>query len=100
MECPTTVSVPLPNTGIRFGASLRFPHGLGCAMWPMVSPAGVEVPQSVGGLCKVLPEDQAPVVQRAPAAAACPADQRLRALPGDEGAVAAARALLHAPPGK
>lgn len=42
-----------------------------------VFPAGVEVSQSVGGLCKVLPADQASVVQRAAAAATRSADQRV-----------------------
>lgn len=43
----------------------------------IVSSVGVEISQSVGGLCEVLPEDQASVVQRSPAAAACSADQRV-----------------------
>lgn len=64
-----------------------------------VFPAGVEVSQSVGGLCEVLPADQASVVQRAAAAAARSADQRVRTLPGAEGPAPAARPLLHTPPG-
>lgn len=38
---------------------------------------GVEVSQSVGGICEVLPEDKASVVQRAAAAAARAAHQRV-----------------------
>lgn len=40
-------------------------------------PVGVEVSQGVGGLCEMLPEDEASVVQRSPAAAAGTADQRV-----------------------
>lgn len=40
-------------------------------------PAGVEVPQGVGGLREVLPADQAAVLQRSAAAAAAAAGQRV-----------------------
>lgn len=40
-------------------------------------PVGVEVSQGMGGLCEVLPEDEASVVQRAATAAACTADERV-----------------------
>ena len=62
-------------------------------------PPGMEAPQGVGGLREVLPEDQAPVVLRAAAAARHPADQRVRPLPRAQGPAAAARPLLHPPPG-
>lgn len=39
--------------------------------------AGVEVSQGVGGICEVLPEDEASVVQRAATAAARPTDERV-----------------------
>ena len=47
----------------------------------------------------MLPEDQAPVVLRVAAAARHPADQRVRPLPRAQGPAAAARPLLHPPPG-
>lgn len=65
-----------------------------------IGPVGVEVSQGVGGVCEVLPEDEASVVQRAPAAAARTADERVRTLPGDERASSAARPLLHTSSGK
>ena len=60
----------------------------------------MEVPQGVGGLCEVLPAHQAPVLQRAAAAAPRTAGQRVREVPRDEGAPAAAPPLLHATPGR
>lgn len=59
----------------------------------------MEVSEGVGGVCEVLPEDEAAVLQRALTAATRTAHERFRALPGDEGAASAARALLHASPG-
>lgn len=47
----------------------------------------------------MLPADEAAVVQRAAAAAAGSAEQRVRKVPGDERASPAARPLLHPPSG-
>lgn len=78
----------VPTTG-----RLRHEH-----LVPPHRQAGVEVSQSVGRICEVLPEDEASVVQRPAPAAARTAEQRVRTLPGDERASSSARPLLHTSP--
>lgn len=77
----------------------REDHLLKLIFFLLFRPAGVEVSKGVGGIREVLPEDKAAVVQRALTAATRSAHERVRALPGDEGASSAARPLLHASPG-